>query len=257
MTQRPRTPTRMLQAATPRSGPRPPDPTRWRHDPGAEDLSTRPASPSRGVVAEPSMHGLACQTPAPSGDLGDRDPLVQHPSTAAYRCSTTFSSTSTTTPPGPTTSNQKHSPSASRVEHTPVRSHCRPRTGPASPKCHPATGATWKASTGTAHDFVPESQDCARPRTPSAALKRASDQALRGEDDGIRTPRWASAPRRRSGRHRAAFVTRHRPPAAGNRCASRTGCGGRRTCRRPPRRSGGPRSGDRRRAQCPSRAGSG
>ena len=34
-------------------------------------------------------------------------------------------------PPGPTTSTQKHSPSASRVEHT-YRNHCRPRTGPAS-----------------------------------------------------------------------------------------------------------------------------
>ncbi len=110
--------------------------TRHRH----RGLVDQPGETVGCVAAQPTLHRLT-RHPRPSRGLDHRHPLIQH---LEHRCVSLLHQIQLhqhDDPPGPTTSNQKHSPSASRVEHT-YRSHCRPPTGPASQNCHPATGAT-------------------------------------------------------------------------------------------------------------------
>jgi len=125
--QRPRTPTRMLLAQ--------------RHDPRLDHrvhlMRTRrrhrrpidqPREPVGRVAAQPALHGLARHT-GPSRSLGHAHALVEHLDHRGVSLLHHIQLHQHDDPPGPTTSNQKHSPSASQMEHT-YRSHCRPPTGP-------------------------------------------------------------------------------------------------------------------------------
>ncbi len=100
-----------------------------------------------GIPAQPAMHALTRHTET-TRDLGHRRP-TQHLEHSLISLLHNPELHQHDNPPGPTTSNRKHSPSARKVEHD-YRSHRHPTTGTAPQNVTQLPEPHWKASTGTA-----------------------------------------------------------------------------------------------------------